>query len=94
MNNVLSIDLIYFIVALALSYELAFIIRQCREQHTIANHGLRISAAMVGSIILYKAVSRIGGGDTAEWIDVGREVSWAAFLLSAIFLLKLNRGWW
>lgn len=94
MNEALPMNIAYSGIAILIVYELAFIIRQCRDKELYATWGLRVSAVAVGTILIFKSLSRLSSADPAQWLDLAREGSWALFLLSAIFLLKINRGWW
>lgn len=85
-------NIIYGLIALCITYKMAFIIRQVPIKHSFAVSALRIMAAVVATIVLFKALSRFNSGDAAQWFDIMRELSWCGFLFAAIFVLREKFG--
>jgi hypothetical protein len=85
-------NVIYGLCALCVSYKMMFIIRQVPINYTLAANALRVTAAIVATIVLARAYSRFDGGDTAQWFDIIRELSWCGFLFAAIFVLRDKFG--
>lgn len=88
------LNVLYGLTALCIAYKMMFIIRQVPAKHSLPFSALRVISAVVATIVLFKAYSRFHGGDAAQWFDIVRELSWCAFLFSAIFVLREKLGNW
>lgn len=89
-----AMNVLYSLVTLCVVYKLGYIARQVGSSDGRLSWSLRFSAGCVGTIIVWNAISRFGQGDSAQWLDISRELAWCAFLLSSVFLLRRRLGNW
>ena len=92
LDNAHRMNALYALTALCIIYKMAFIIRAIPLKGSLASNLLRIICAVVATIVAIKALGRFNGGDTAEWFDIIRELSWCSFLVAAIVVLKERFG--
>ena len=83
---------LYALTALCIIFKMAFIVREIPLKGTLATNILRVMCAVVATIVAIKALARFNGGDTAEWFDIIRELSWCSFLVAATVVLKERFG--
>lgn len=87
-------NIIYAMTAACIIYKMAFIARQVPVRGSLAVKALRVTGAIVATIVAMKAFNRFEGGDAATWFDIIRELSWCGFLAAAIWVLKEKFGNW
>jgi hypothetical protein len=81
-------NLAYGLLAMCITYKMAFIICQIPKGVKYSYSLLRLCAATVATLISAKAYFRFQGGDPATWIDLLREASWCGFLFMAMLVLQ------
>ena len=92
LDHASRMNAIYALTSLCIIYKMAFIVRMLPLKGSFSSNVLRIMCAVVATIVAIKALGRFSGGDTAEWFDIIRELSWCGFLVAAIVASKERFG--
>lgn len=78
----------YAAVAVCIIYKLAALGIYLAKIHALPALTGRVGCLVVGTIIFFKAMGRFQGGDTAQWLDITRELAWCGLLYAVIMLLR------
>lgn len=84
----MMMNLYYAAVAVCIIYKLAALGIYLAKIHAIPATIGRAGCLVVGTIVFLKASGRFQGGDTAQWLDIARELAWCGLLYAVIMLIR------
>ena len=81
-------NLFYAMAAVCILYKLAALGIYLAKINAFPATVGRAACLVVGTIVFVKASNRFHGGDTAQWLDIGRELAWCGLLYAIIILVR------
>ena len=89
-----ALDVAYVVTALCVCYKMAYLVGQLSLSKSTAASWLRWMAAITGTFVVVTAVISFKGVATATVGDSIRNLSWCAFLVTVIMVVKNKTGFW
>lgn len=84
----MMMNLFYALTAVCIIYKLAALAIYLAKIQAIPAIIGRAGCMVVGTIVFFKASGRFHGGDTAQWLDITRELAWCGLLYAIIILVR------